>query len=567
MLSFLSSKLIKLCSLAYLLTILCWLTDTANAQGHLSSSQVMQQGESAYHSKDYSRSARLYTSALMLLTDTSAGSVRYMAAYNGACSWALAGQPDSAFAILNRVLPEQGFGTFYPQIIKDSDFDSLHGDQRWQQVYCIIRRSNKALTARRKKQRSDLTDCGKRVNYSVFSDSTYWKKQAVKLSFELLYKKIASFNRFPEAPKKNWWTLYCIRVNDTLEVSYLVHIPKEYRAQRKTPLYVFLHGGVGRTSFSDPLDEIRLETPLLQRAIREQAFVILPFACKNFNWLYHQQAFETILREIAQVKGLYNIDDNRVYIGGHSDGARGAFWFALNQRTPFAACFGLNYFPTLLTGNTPLRNLQNEVPFYGISGIEDKGFNIHQVTQIVDYGRLVGANWHNTAIHGEHTLPYDKPDSVFFLFDELTSKMRNPVPKSLQWETDDVRNGRCFWINITQLDTLQQAVGWQQVYNPVVTSLKTGKDEVRNLNRNKSGAVIAEVKGHKIYLKTSRVKQLEVLVPVQWAKRYFTMNIHVNGRPAYRVQIIPNKELLLQEFLKNKDRTLLLADRIKVSNQ
>jgi predicted peptidase len=241
-----------------------------------------------------------------------------------------------------------------------------------------------------------LNDVRKRVNYSLFSDSGYWEKQVAKQSAQSLRRKIASFNHFPEAPQKDWWTLYRLKVNDSLEISYLVHIPEQYNVRVRTPLYVFLHGGVGRTSFSNPLDEIRLETPLLESAFREQAFVILPLACKSFNWLYHQQAFEAIVQEIVQMKGLYNIDDNKVYIGGHSDGARGAFWFALNGRTPFAAFFGLNYFPILLTGNTPLRNLRNEAPFEGISGIEDKGFNIKQVTQIVNYARLLGANWHMT---------------------------------------------------------------------------------------------------------------------------------------------------------------------------
>lgn len=102
-------------------------------------------------------------------------------------------------------------------------------------------------------------------------------------------------------------------MNDTLQVAYLVHIPRQYNARVKTPLYVFMHGGVGRTSFSSQLEEIQLEAPLLQRAFRQQAFVILPFACKSFNWLYHQQAFETIIEEISQAKGRYNIDDNKIY--------------------------------------------------------------------------------------------------------------------------------------------------------------------------------------------------------------------------------------------------------------
>jgi len=551
----------------YLLTTFCLLTTAADAQPLLSASQLMQGGEAAYRNKEYSKSARLYATALRLLKDTTTGSVRYTAAYNSACSSALAGQPDSAFVVLSLVLSEQGFGTFYPQMIKDSDFDPIHGDERWQDACRIAGLNYTVLIKAHERKLADLVDPRKRVNYSLFSDSAYWSRQAIKLSVKVLSKKIESFDRFPEVPRKDWWTLYHFKVNDTLTVPFLVHIPGQYDRHAKTPLYVFLHGGVGRTSFSDPLDQIRLETPLLQRAFLDKAFVILPFASKTFNWLYHQQAFETVLREIAQVKGFYNIDDNKVYIGGHSDGARGAFWFALNQRTSFASFFGLNYFPSLLTGNTPFRNLWNNAPFKGISGIEDKGFNIHQVTQIVDYARSSGANWQNFAMHGEHTLPYDTPDSAIFLIKQVKAQIRNPLPQKLQWETGDVRNGRYYWLNITQLDTFQNAATWHNAYNPVVTSLKTGKDEVRNFNKKKSGAVMAEVKGCDVYLKTSRVGQLQILVPKQWAKQYHTLAIHLNEQPVYLVQIHASKTTLLHHFFKNKDRALITVDEISVFNR
>ncbi|RYF26936.1 MAG: hypothetical protein EOO42_00095 [Flavobacteriales bacterium] len=545
----------------------CLLMTAAEAQPFLSASQLMQGGEIAYRNKEYSKSAGLYTAALWLLTDTTTGSARYTAAYNSACSSALAGKPDSAFAVLNQVLSEQGFGTFYTQMIKDSDFDSLHGDKRWQDACRIAGFNYSILTKRRERKMADLIDPGKRINYSLFSDSLYWSRQAIKLSVQALSKKIASFNHFPKVPKKDWWTLYYIKANDTLTVPFLVHIPSQYDPQVKTPLYVFLHGGVGRASFSDPLDQIRLETPLLQRVFLDKAFVILPFASKGFNWLYHQQAFETILREIAQVKGFYNIDDNKVYIGGHSDGARGAFWFALNQRTPFASFFGMNYFPILLSGNTPFRNLSNDAPFKGISGIEDKGFDIRQLTQIVDYARFNGANWQNFAMHGDHTLPYDTPDSVIFLVDQVKVQIRNPVPQKLQWETDDIRSGRYYWLNVTELDTVQNAATWHDAYNPVVTSLKTGKDEVRNLNKKKSGAVMAEVKGCDVYLKTSRVGQIQILVPKQWAEQFHTLAIHLNEQPVYLVQIHASKTTLLHHFLKNKDRALITVDEISVFNR
>lgn len=161
----------------------------------------------------------------------------------------------------------------------------------------------------------------------------------------------------------------------------------------------------------------------------EHAFIIYPLGKKSFGWLYQQEAFETILREIKEIKSLYNIDDNKVYIGGHSNGGSGAFWFALNQPSPFAPSFGLNYLPEVYGSNTSIKNLNNTAPFYGISGIKDKTFPISIVSSIFDYQIVNGANWKNFIKEGDHELPFENRDSINFIFDTLATKTRNPFPK------------------------------------------------------------------------------------------------------------------------------------------
>lgn len=84
-----------------------------------------------------------------------------MAAYNSVCSWALAGKPDSAFMVLNYVLSEQNFGTFYSQMIIDSDFNSIHNDKRWQQICIVAKHSSDALIEKQMKLLADLNDAGR----------------------------------------------------------------------------------------------------------------------------------------------------------------------------------------------------------------------------------------------------------------------------------------------------------------------------------------------------------------------------------------------------------------------
>jgi hypothetical protein len=50
--------------------------------------------------------------------------------YNAACSWALAGEADSAFFHLQQVATTKGYARL-DQLLKDGDLESLHADARW----------------------------------------------------------------------------------------------------------------------------------------------------------------------------------------------------------------------------------------------------------------------------------------------------------------------------------------------------------------------------------------------------------------------------------------------------
>jgi hypothetical protein len=106
-------------------------------------------------------------------------------------------------------------------------------------------------------------------------------------------------------------------------------------------------------------------------------------ARKDFNWLRDHAALARVPDLVRFVKGRYNVDDARVYLAGHSDGARATFWMATHQPQTLAAYLGLNYYPRSLLGYTAVANLCCGAPFFGISGAEDAGFDAGQVTAVV----------------------------------------------------------------------------------------------------------------------------------------------------------------------------------------
>lgn len=87
----------------------------------------VEKGSVLYNAKDYKRSALAYSIAFKFNDGKSLPEDRY----NAACSWALAGYPDTAFYHLNRLVTK-GKITDYRRFKNDSDLERLHKDKRWQ---------------------------------------------------------------------------------------------------------------------------------------------------------------------------------------------------------------------------------------------------------------------------------------------------------------------------------------------------------------------------------------------------------------------------------------------------
>ncbi|HMN88831.1 MAG TPA: hypothetical protein PKD70_01280 [Saprospiraceae bacterium] len=89
----------------------------------------IQHAEKHYRAKDYRASAEAYVEAFK--ANDGKGFINDR--YNAACSWALAGNTDSAFVQLIKI-SEGGYYTNYNHLIQDEDLYVLHNDPRWQQV-------------------------------------------------------------------------------------------------------------------------------------------------------------------------------------------------------------------------------------------------------------------------------------------------------------------------------------------------------------------------------------------------------------------------------------------------
>ncbi|MDA3613864.1 prolyl oligopeptidase family serine peptidase [Polluticaenibacter yanchengensis] len=433
----------------------------------------------------------------------------------------------------------------------------------WKKFISTFKRKADSANLELSKINAALNDQNSRINTTLLQDEKYWQKLSNELSPFELSQRIKTFTDFPIPKKKGFWTLYFITVADTIEVPYLLYIPKNYNSRHKTPLYTYLHGAVvNKLQFPKAADVIDgPEAEFIRGALNDNYFILYPLGKRDFGWIYQQVAFETILQQISHVKSLYNIDDNKVYIGGHSNGGSGAFWFATKKPDPFAAFFAFNFLPASYGSNTILRNLNNDLKFFGVSGKEDKTFPLSLVENIYTITLPTSSSWENFFLTGDHLLPFTKKDSMAFLFEKIGVQQRSPLSPKVVWETDDIRNGKIHWIEITELDTLTPRAYW---HTDIIPSVVIEKKVNLPFNKNKTGALKAIVKGNDVYVEASCIKEFRIYLYEGMFDLNKNIRIYVNDHLHFDMLIAANNSIILNEFLKSKDRTQVVSNIITI---
>ncbi|QHV95325.1 hypothetical protein [Spirosoma endbachense] len=436
--------------------------------------------------------------------------------------------------------------------------------QAWKKAIAYTKPKYDSVQAANQRYYQGITDTTKRLNTSALLEEQRLAKLVGEGDFDQVYQRLKNYNAYDAPPVVGHWTLYQIKINDTLTVPFLIHIPKQYRPRQKTPLYVFLQGAVrGRPQFMTRGNVPSNEAPIFKHALEEGAFILYPFARKDIHWLYHPLAFQAILNEVAFLKSLYNIDDNRVWLSGHSNGGEGAFYFAINQPTTFASFLAFTYFPQSYMTNTPLRNLTNHRTFYGISAKNDHLFKLSKVDSIYQYAQSIGANWKNYALDGDHGLPINQANRVSFIYDTLFANVRNPFSPKIRWETDNVRNGRCDWIAITQLDTTARPAAWVSSYNPNMMA-KDNRVKI-DFNPHKTGVIEANIQNNIVSVKTSCIREFSFYVYPELVDTTKPISFIINGKATKPIPVTKNKSELAKAFIQTKDRVLLPVAKMVIS--
>ena len=243
---------------------------------------------------------------------------------------------------------------------------------------------------------------------------------------------------------------------DGVEHGYVLRVPESYDPAVRYPVIVYLHGGVSRPKREDGTWWRREE-----RLARDDAIVVAPASWDESLWWQDSQ-IENLSGILNELKRAYNVDENRAYLLGISDGATGAFYHALKATTPWAAFLPFNGHPVVLAnpasdvdGEMHVTNLRNK-PLFIVNGGRDPLYPAASVAPFLRLFQQAGVflDFRPQVDAGHDTSWWDDEKPAMDAF--MTDQVRRPLPARLSWETERTdRYNRAHWLVITELGAVE----------------------------------------------------------------------------------------------------------------
>lgn len=245
---------------------------------------------------------------------------------------------------------------------------------------------------------------------------------------------------------------------------YVLYTPAHLDRNQAHPLIVYLHGAVSiPTSQRDPLDAAK-RSPMVKLADEGGYYVLFPYGQQGITW-FDNVGVEMVLAEIEAVKQKVQINPNKIFLSGFSDGGSGAFYIAATQGESFAGFMSLNGAMPVATnlGESPvyLSNI-NQKPFYIVNTQSDMLYPARLMTPLIEYWRQYHTNLTVSMPEGQHDMGYFP--TLMPALKQFIEQHQRQTPEEFMFETADNTTNRYAWLTITELATDQVAKAWHQPY-------------------------------------------------------------------------------------------------------
>ncbi len=189
----------------------------------------------------------------------------------------------------------------------------------------------------------------------------------------------------------------------TVEMDYLISLPKDYEKQEKWPLILFLHGAGER---GDDLELVKVHgPPKLVEQGKAFPFIVVSPQCPKGRW-WHAMELSALLDEIEEK---YKVDADRIYVTGLSMGGFGTWDLAMYAPKRFAAIA-----PICGGGDRQFGKALKDIPAWVFHGAKDRAVPVERSVEMVEAIKSNGGDAKLTiypdAQHDSWTETYDNPE-------------------------------------------------------------------------------------------------------------------------------------------------------------
>ncbi len=342
------------------------------------------------------------------------------------------------------------------------------------------------------------------------------------------------------------------------EYFYHLNVPEDYDPSRQYQVRFELHGGIGGRTDSEPGGRGRGRTRLEGA---EQIYV-MPYAWLESPWWDVSQV-DNIRNILDLVKREYNVNENRVVLGGISDGGTGAWYIAMHENTRFASFHSFIGYtmvlanPSISDGTSYLHNLLGK-SWYAINGGRDRLYPTSRVTPFITYLQTKGIDIDYQPLrNGEHNtrwwLEWSDDFEAF-----VASHPREPNPASISWKATQGSNMRSHWLVIEDLDFDQESP---------IPLFEVGVDPADGstvFDMEEAGRVDLVREGNNIQAISDGVGSFRLLLSSEVIDFSQALTITVNNAVKFQGMLEPSLETLLSWAAKDNDRQMLYAAEILI---
>ncbi|MFH1421723.1 MAG: dienelactone hydrolase family protein, partial [Planctomycetota bacterium] len=289
---------------------------------------------------------------------------------------------------------------------------------------------------------------------------------------EKIEELLKSGRKYSNDIEKGWHILSTL-CKDGISRPFHVYIPDSYDSSKKLPVLINLHGGVSKPQLLPENVVMNLRTMWEPEA--NNYIVILPLGQRGCSW-WDEVGASAILGALHVVASIYNIDENRIYLSGFSDGGSGTYYMAHCHSTPFAAFVVLNGSVAVAEQGGEqvyLPSFSNK-PLYAVSGGKDKLYPATYIKPYIDEMKKAGVDvTYKVYENARHDFSYgDKEKKNIIAF--LNKKERKPFPSKITIETANENLGRIHYVKIDRIEDINNNENFPDYNVPFVKRIIIG---------------------------------------------------------------------------------------------